>query len=309
MQKYENDGVLIKGNKIKGLNVKNHSYKYYQKELLIFTLKILRGFLLIGLTFVILLPLYKMFVDSINLRASYDYYFIPNGITFNNYIRVFEQFINEGVLLNSWTLSLGCALIQVMFSSIVGYGFMKLEKSNKFMGKVIFCAYLICLFIPHENMRVGYKYLLVEHPLFGIQMFGNKYAIFIMYLFGAGIKSPIFVYLFRAYYLNFNSEILEQARIDGCGPIKEYFKIILPLSLPVIIPTFFLAFAWIYNDGYFVDFFGLEYNKFNVIARNIYHGRARGGVTSTAFAMMLPVLLMYILVERNLIKPEVLDYS
>lgn len=271
--------------------------------------KLLRSFILIGLTFVILLPLYKMFVDSINSYSSYDYYLVPNGITFRNYIKVIEQFMEEGVLLNSWTLALGCAIIQVMFSSFVGYGFMKLEKSHKIMGRIIFYAYLVSLFVPHENMRVGYKYLLTEFPFFGIQMFSNKYAIFIMYIFGSGIKSPIFVYLFRAYYLNFNNEILEQARIDGCGPMKEYFKIILPLSLTVIIPTFFLAFAWIYNDGYFVDFFGLEYNEFNVIARNIYHGRARGGVTSTAFAMMLPVLLMYVLVERCLIKPEVLDVS
>ena len=271
-------------------------------------IQIVKIIFIISLTFVILLPLYKMFIDSINYHQTNDYFLFPNGITLNNYIKVIGQLIEEDLLINSLTLATICSLIQVMFSAIMGYSFAKLCNKSV-LGNIIFWAYMLTLLIPHENMRIAYRYLFLEHPLFGINLFGNKYSIYILYLFGMGIKSPIFVYLFRNYFKNINEEIFEQSRLDGCGNIKSFFHIALPLSMPAIIPTFFLSFVWIYNDSYFVDFFEMSYVDFNVISRNLIRGRMRGGATPTGFIMLIPILILFIIVERRILDCKALDYS
>ena len=209
-------------------------------------LNILRAFIIIGLTFIILLPIYKMFVDSISNSEPGEYYFfIPTRITFINYRRIFRRYFQNNLLLNTLIFSTLCGVIQTLVCGITGFAFSKL----KFKGyKIIMVLYFIPLLLIKEGMYVQYKALLNEMPLFGINFFHNKYSVYVLYLFGAGIKTPVFIYLFKTVFDKLDFELLEQSRVDGCGIINSFFRVAFPLAKDAIFPTFFLTFIWEYND-------------------------------------------------------------
>ena len=142
-------------------------------------LNILRAFIIIGLTFIILLPVYKMFVDSISNSEPGEYYFfIPTRITFINYRRIFRRYFQNNLLLNTLIFSTLCGFIQTLVCGITGFAFSKL----KFKGyKIIMVLYFIPLLLIKEGMYVQYKALLNEMPLFGINFFHNKYSVYVLY--------------------------------------------------------------------------------------------------------------------------------
>lgn len=272
-------------------------------KVLIKILKIVRVFILIGLCFIIILPLYKMFVDSVTLNKTL---LIPDGLSLRSYYINIDQIISRKLLYNSLKLSLVCAIIEVIFASISGYAFAKMTGK---IGNIFFYLYLFTCLIPYEILEAGYKYLFLNYPIFGIPLIGKRYSIYVFYIFGGGIKSPIFVYLFRSLYKNLDNEIIEQGNIDGCGNIKTFFKLVLPNSMPAIIPTFLLAFIWVYNDTQMADMFKVKYDDFELISVALSNNLIRRGGVPTAFIMILPLLIIYVCVERKFFEPFKLDIT
>ena len=267
------------------------------KFVLIFS-KILRAFILTGLCFVILLPIFKMFSDSINGGKPYDiYFFIPTKITFRGYISIFRRYFNNFLLGNTLIFSITCAVIQTLICAISGFAFSQL----KFIGyKIIMVLYFLPLVLIRESMYIQYKALYNYMPLFGINFFHNKYSVYILYLFGAGIKTPIFIYLFKICFDRIDYELIEQSRVDGCGVVRTFFRVCFPLAKDAIVPTLFLTFIWEYNDYYYPQYFGFSYDNFNVISFEFATGRMPSTLNNNAIAMLFPVLIIYVILEKTL---------
>ena len=271
---------------------------------LVLIFKIIKVIIIIGLCFVIILPLYKMFIDSISIGSNY--YLFPSAISLRNYEINLEHIINRNLLTNSLLLACLCGFGEVIFASISGYAFAILR--GKF-SNILFYLYLTTLFLPLEIMEVAYTYIFNNISFLGISLVGKWYGSIIFYFFGGGIKSGIFVYLFRSIYKNFDKELLEQSYIDGCSNLKSFFKVVLPNSMQAVIPTFLLAFIWVYNDTSFAKFFKVYYDDFELISVALASDRIRRGGTPTAFIMIFPLLMIYIITENYFFKPFKFDMS
>lgn len=266
--------------------------------------KIIKVIIIIGLCFVIILPLYKMFIDSINIGSNY--YLFPSAISLRNYEINLEQIIDRNLLAHSLWLGCLCSLAEVVFASISGYAFAILRGK---LSNILFYLYLTTLFLPLEIMEVAYTHIFNNIPFLGIRLIGKWYGSIIFYLFGGGIKSGIFVYLFRSIYKNFDKELLEQSYIDGCSNLKSFFRVVLPNSLQAVIPTFLLTFTWVYNDTSFAKFFKVYYEDFELISVALANNRVRRGGTPTAFIMIFPLLVIYIITENYYFRPFKFDMS
>ena len=113
--------------------------------------------------------------------------------------------------------------------------------------------------------------------------------------------------MFKSVYKNFDNELLEQSYIDGCSNIKTFFKVVLPNSLHAVIPTFLLTFIWVYNDTKMVNFFKIAYDDYELISVALANNRIRRGGTPTAFIMIFPLLVIYIITENYFFKPFKFD--
>ena len=236
-----------------------------------------RTFILVGLCFVILMPIIEKV--SFALRAPQDVanpqvVWIPENWSFMN-IRVAFSYLtlmkdnsyqniaflyNLSTYFNSLWLSLVTTLIQVISTAIAGYAFARL----KFKGSgFIFLLAVLTLIVPSESLATARKLVFFNISFFGIDLLKNSFAIYIMSAFGMGLRSGIFIYLFRQFFRGIPIELEESAEIDGAGVIRTFWSVMLPNARGAIVTVALFSFVWQYNDLYWAQMF--EYHDSNVM--------------------------------------------
>lgn len=86
---------------------------------------------------------------------------------------------------------------------------------------------------------------------------GTVLSIFILSAFGQGIRSAIFIYLFRQFFRNIPAELEESAQVDGAGVIRTFWSVMLPNARGAIVVVALFAFVWQWNDYYFARLFSI----------------------------------------------------
>jgi glucose/mannose transport system permease protein len=138
---------------------------------------------------------------------------------------------------NSLLITLPASLISSLMGSINGYIFAKW----KFRGSnLIFLLFLFGMFLPYQGVLIPMVQMLTYFGLYG------KVAglIFVHCVFGI----PICALMFRSYYSGIPNELLDAAKIDGCGFFNTYLRIMLPLAAPAFAVVLLWQFTSIWND-------------------------------------------------------------
>lgn len=280
------------------MNIKFSKVK--KEKIIIYFLNFLRSFVLFGLMFIIILPFFEVFINSIKStsdRLTPNIYWIPENPTLNNIISTYRQLTSQNAFFNSIVLSITTAFCQVISCSFYGYAFSKL----KFKGSnVFFWIIIFSLFIPIQSLNTARTLFYSNNYFFGLKLIGSKYSIFLMTLFGMGYLSPIFIYIFRQYFRSLPNDILEQAQIDGAGIVKSFWKIMLPNARGAIVTTGIITFVWTYNDYYYPSLFNFSNNDIILLSSKLSGGRFRNPST-TALMMIIPLLIVYIILQKQLI--------
>lgn len=300
-----------------------------------------RTFILVGLCFVILMPIVEKV--SFALRAPQDVtnpqvVWIPENWSFMN-IRVAFSYLtlmkdnsytniaflyNLSTYFNSLWLSLVTTVIQVISTAIAGYAFARL----KFKGSgLIFLLAVLTLIVPSESLATARKLVFFNIPFFGVELLKNSFAIYIMSAFGMGLRSGIFIYLFRQFFRGIPIELEESAEIDGAGVIRTFWSVMLPNARGAIVTVALFSFVWQYNDLYWAQMF--DYHDSNVmpllttglassadtfnalistsfqslvaeLGDGIAHNSQFYGLilNTAALLMMLPLIIGYLFVQR-----------
>lgn len=280
--------------------------------------------LLIGLSFVILFPLLVLYISSV---TDYGYLGKPNSIWIpQKYSNLaYRIAISSGALNYSKSLfisilyALSLAVIQVFVSAFVGYGFSRL----KFKGhNILFGLVILTIIMPSQVLS------LPQYLYFGeLGMSENILSIYLLAIFGQGLRSGLFIFLFRQFFKGLPEELEEAAFIDGCGFFKTFFRIMLPTAGSVMLTVFVFSFVWNYSDtnqlswfaptnnslitnnlrnkfilnsignieGLFKEFTGIEGKDMNRLFI--------GSVTGAAIILyILPLAIFYFIIQRKLVQ-------
>ena len=201
-----------------------------------------RTFILVGLCFVILMP----FIEKISYALRH-----PSDISNNQVIWIPETwsvmnidiaftfltnmkdasyeniaFIQSiSTFFNSIWLALITTIIQVISTAMAGYAFARL----KFKGSnLLFLLAILTLIVPMDSLRSARELFFFSTPFFWVKLVRNASAIYIMSAFGMGLRSAIFIYLFRQFFRGIPIELEESAEIDGAGVIRTFWSVMLP---------------------------------------------------------------------------------
>jgi len=315
--------------------------KVQVKKIVTFIAAFFRTFILVGLCFVILTPIIEKV--SFALRAPQDIankqvIWIPEVWSVMNiriaftYLTLMTDASYEGIGLiypistffNTVWLSFMTTVIQVIATAIAGYSFARL----KFKGNnVIFILVIITLIVPSESLESARKLVFLQIPFFGIELLKNSLAMYIMSAFGMGLRSAIFIYLFRQFFRGVPIELEESAEIDGAGVIRTFWSVMLPNARGAIVTVSLFSFVWQYNDLYWARMYEFHDEKvmpllttalassadtFNSLigtsfrslvielGDSIAHDSQFYGLilNTSALLMMLPLIVGYIFVQR-----------
>lgn len=197
------------------------------------------GNALIALIFVS--PLVWMIVASLKPEAqifsdmnSFKTFF-PSSASLANYIEVFTRVNMFKYILNSLLYVFVIVVFDMVVNSLCGYA---LAKFN-FPGKELLLTVIISLMVlPMEAIMLP---LYIEVASLG---WVNTWAGLIVPFVGKCFS----IYMFRQFFLDVPNDLLEAAAIDGCGPIKTFFSIVVPISGTVYATIFILDFVAHWND-------------------------------------------------------------
>jgi multiple sugar transport system permease protein len=194
--------------------------------------------LLAAVSFVTLLPLVWMLSSSLKYDTdvfSIPVRWIPEKPVWNNYVRIWQKIDFALFTFNSFKLSIVITIIQVLTSSFAAYGFAKC----RFPGRdALFFVYIATIAIPWQ------VYMLPQYVEMRTFHLTNSH---LGYVFMQSFTA-FGVFLIRQFYLSVPDELLDAARIDGLNEYGSYFRIVLPLSKPVIATLIILSFVNIWND-------------------------------------------------------------
>jgi raffinose/stachyose/melibiose transport system permease protein len=102
-------------------------------------------------------------------------------------------------------------------------------------------------------------------------------------------------------------EIEEAAAIDGAGPVKTYFQVVLPMMKPTLISVGILEIMWVWND-YLLPYLVLDRTKYMTIPIHIQFLKGSYGTVDLGATMALillsiiPVIVFYLLCQKHIIK-------
>jgi multiple sugar transport system permease protein len=178
--------------------------------------------ILIAWALVTLFPLYWMVTTAIkppSFVMALPPEWIPKQLTFENFVEMFARRPWVRWSVNSLVVAGGVTLFQLLTSSMAGYGFSKKEFPGR---EFIFWLYISSMMIPGFALIIPLYQLAVKLKL------TNTYLGVMM----PGLASSFGTFLMRQFIRTLPSELIDAAKIDGCGEIPVFWRIVLPLSLP-----------------------------------------------------------------------------
>ncbi len=186
-------------------------------------------------------------------------------------------------------------------------------------GLILLCTSMAAWYISRVNSkfcRIIY-YLCVFSMVIPFQMvmftlsktadtlkLNTPWTIPIVYLgFGAGLA----VFMFTGFVKSIPLEIEEAATIDGCGPLRTFFMVVVPMLKPTMISVGILEVMWVWND-YLLPYLVLDRNEYRTIPIHIQYLKGSygtvdlGATMAIIFMAILPIIVVYLFCQKHIIK-------
>jgi multiple sugar transport system permease protein len=193
---------------------------------------------LFPLAFLMLIPMIWMIITSfqtLNETRHFPPILVPSSIQWQNYTEVLQRAPFARWFLNTLVVTVVVVAGNLLFCSLAGYAFARI----KFFGRdVVFILVLATLMIPFQVIMI--PTFIIVRKLGLIDTLG---ALIVPNLAGA-----FGIFLLRQFFRSLPIELEEAARIDGASRLGVLFKIVLPLSGPVLATVAVITFLWTWND-------------------------------------------------------------
>ena len=279
--------------------VSNKEPKFKKKQTL--GMKILT-ILFIVISVFYVMPVIIVLVNSFKTKGgiAMNLFALPNSETFHgfqNYIKgmTFGNYpFWESAIWSLFITIFGVAIILVCTSMAAWY----IQRSNTIFCKIV---YFFCIF----SMVVPFQMV-----MFTLSDTANKlklttpWGILLVYLgFGAGLA----IFMFSGFVKSIPIEIEEAADVDGAGPIRTFFSVVLPIMKPTFISVAILETMWIWND-YLLPYLALDGKLYKTIPIHMqylngsYGQTDHGAIMALVVLSILPIVIFYFACQKYIIE-------
>ena len=249
-----------------------------------------------------LIPVAAVLINSFKANAyvNMDAFALPNsesfvgwanyikGMTFGNY--PFFKAVGFSLLITVASV----ALILVFCSMTAWY----IVRVNSSFAKFFYYLCLFSMIVPFQMVMFTLTFTADQLKL------NTPWTIPIVYLgFGAGLA----IFMFTGFVKGLPLEIEEAAAIDGCGPIRTFFLVVLPMLKPTLISVGILETMWVWND-YLLPYLVLdrtEYMTMPILVQYLKgsYGTVDLGATMAVIMMsIVPIIILYLFCQKHIIK-------
>ena len=209
------------------------------------------------------------------------------GMTFGNY--PFAKSALYSVLITV----LSTALI-LLFASMAAWYIVRV---NNLVCKIFYYLCIFSMVVPFQ--MIMYTLVSTADKL----KLNTPFTIPVIYL---GVGAGMAIFLFRGFVQTIPIEIEEAAAIDGCSPVKAFFKVVIPMLSPSLISVGILEIMWVWND-YLLPFLVLDITEYRTIPIHIQYLKGSYGTIDLGATMALilvsiiPVIIIYIICQEKIV--------
>ncbi len=225
---------------------------------------IIRGALLFGLSFILTYPLLFMMSNSFKpVIQNYDpsIIWIPKSLTLENFRNAIEIMNFKTSLFNTVSVNIVSAMIQIVSCLVIGYGFARF----KFPGRgIAFALVLLTIIVPPQVISISlYK------NFSDLKLVNSNFVFYFPALLGMGLKSGLYIFVFRQFFRGIPKDLDDAATVDGCGTFRIFWNIMVPNATAALLTVFLFSIVWQWSD-----FFGpAMYLEKTTIATALYNFR------------------------------------
>ena len=210
------------------------------------------------------------------------------GMTFGGY-----PFINS--VFYSVVITVLSTVLIILVTSMAAWYITRVDSD--------FCrlTYYLCVF----SMVVPFQMLMFTLSKTADNLgFNTPWTIPVIYLgFGAGLA----VFMFVGFVKGIPLDIEEAASIDGCGPLRTFFSVVLPMMKPTLVSVTILEMMWVWND-YLLPYLVLDITEYRTLPIHIQYLKGSYGTVDLGATMALillsiiPVIIFYLSCQKHIIK-------
>lgn len=220
---------------------------------------------------------------------------LPMALNFDNYIRTIGKMHYLRSFFNTAILTFLSVGMMILFSAMAGW---RLCRTKTKLSSVIFALFIFSMLIPFSSIMIPlYKVILALHIKNSLVGLSFVYA-------GFGVSMAIFLY--NGFIKGIPFELEEAAAIDGCGKLRIFFKIIIPMLKPVTVAIGISNVLWVWND-FLLPLITLSNNKKYslLLSTNILFGQYSSDWSAILSALILsaiPVIIFYAIFQKQILK-------
>lgn len=251
-------------------------------------------------------PLIWMVVTSLKTPADAESFFatpralgailanlLPDPLTWDNYKAVFTERPMVQYFLNSALYTLLRMIPGLFFCSLAGYVFAKMT----FPGRDwIFGAIILTLMVPFQI-----KMLVLYEMMVQAGWVDTYWAVVVV-----GLMEPFGIFLFRQTIKELPDALLDAARIDGCGPLRAYFQVVLPLIRPTLAAYSIFLFMWSWSDFLWplivLNTETLKPLEVGILSFSDINNPEYVKMMAAATVAVVPIILFFLIMQRQFIK-------
>ena len=257
-------------------------------------------FALLSLLWVV--PIFEVIINSFksNNYVNLEPFALPNSESFmglQNYIKGMT-FGNYPFMRSAWYslfITVASVFLILLFCSMTAWYIARVKS----LGSKAF--YYLCLF----SMIVPFQMVMFTLSFTADQLkLNTPYTIPIVYLgFGAGLS----IFMFLGFIRDLPLEIEEAAAIDGCGPVRTFFMVVLPMLKPTLISVGILQTMWVWND-YLLPYLVLDRTQYMTIPIHVQYLKGSYGTVDLGATMaiimlsIIPIIIVYLFCQKHIIK-------
>jgi multiple sugar transport system permease protein len=250
---------------------------------------------LLVIALVTLFPFFFAFTSG--LKGSTEIFkaglnLLPEIPQWNNYTEVWTRFEMPRLLSNSFIITSGGVIVQLVVSAAAAYSLSQLKPIG---GRFIMIGFLLTLMIPAIAYIVPLYLVIRDVPILHLNLLDSYWGLWLPYAVNAAA-----IFILKTFFDRIPADFIDSARVDGASPTQIFVHIILPLSRSILIVIMVLGFVNIWKD-FLLPFLVVTDPQQQPITVRLFYVARNYGVNlqmAASFIGLLPPLLIAIFLQR-----------
>lgn len=221
----------------------------------------------------------------------------PNSQTFvgiKNYVNGIEKTGFFQAFGYTLFITVFAVAVIVLFTAMTAWYITRVKSKY---SSVLYYLFIFSMIVPFQMV------MFTMTKMANILHLDNLLGIIVIYLgFGSGLS----VFMFSGFVKGIPNDIEEAALIDGCSPIKTFFKVVFPALKPIYITVAILNTMWVWND-YLLPYLliGTKYRTLSVAVQYLqtgYGSKDMGAMMAVLILVIIPIIIFYLTCQKYIIK-------